>query len=74
MQEDNFQFTAAAASAATAVANTVKFVADYLISNHCQNNKNHLISKNTAIIQLQLQQLLRIRFTLLYYILLSKKQ
>jgi hypothetical protein len=20
----------------------------YIISNHCQNNKNHLISKNTA--------------------------
>jgi hypothetical protein len=28
----------------------VKFVADYLFSNHCQNNKNHLISKNTAVI------------------------
>jgi len=50
MQADKFQFTAAAATAAaaTAVSNTVKFVADYLVSNHCQNNKNHLISKNTA--------------------------
>jgi hypothetical protein len=28
----------------------VKFVADYLFSNHCQNNKNQLISKNTAVI------------------------
>ena len=45
MKADKFQFTAAAATAAaaTAVSNTVKFVADYLISNHCQNNKNHLI-------------------------------
>jgi hypothetical protein len=45
MQAGKFQFTAAAATAAaaTAVSNTVKFVADYLISNHCQNNKNHLI-------------------------------
>jgi hypothetical protein len=52
MQADKFQFTpaAATAAAATAVANTVKFVADYLISNHCQNNKNHLISKNTSVI------------------------
>jgi hypothetical protein len=56
MQADKFQFPAAAAAAAaaataaaaTAVSNTVKFVADYLISNHCQNNKNHLISKNTS--------------------------
>jgi hypothetical protein len=50
MKADKFQFTAAAATAAaaTAVSNTVKFEADYLISNHCQNNKNHLISKNTA--------------------------
>ena len=50
MQADKFQFitAAATAAAATAVSNTVKFVADYLVSNHCQNNKNHLISKNTA--------------------------
>jgi hypothetical protein len=52
MQPDKFQFIAAAATAAAAtdVANIVKFVADYLISNHCQNNKNHLISKITAVI------------------------
>ena len=52
MQADKFQFTAAAATAAaaTAVGNTVKFVANYLISNHCQNNKNHFISRNTAVI------------------------
>ena len=52
MQADKFQFTAAAvtAAAATAIRNTVKFVANYLISNHCQNNKNHLISRNTAVI------------------------
>jgi hypothetical protein len=45
MQADKFEFIAAAATtaAATAVSNTVKFVADYLISNHCQYNKNHLI-------------------------------
>jgi hypothetical protein len=47
MHADKFQFTAAdaTAAAATAVENTVKFVADYLISNHCQNDKNHLILK-----------------------------
>jgi hypothetical protein len=52
MQPDKFQFTATAATAAaaTAVANTLKLVADYLISNHCQNSKNHHISKNTAVI------------------------
>ena len=52
MQADKFHFTAAAATAAaaTAIGNTVKFVANYLISNHCQNNKNHLISRNTAVI------------------------
>ena len=52
MQADKFQFTAAAvtAAAATAIRNTVKFVANYLISNHCQNNKNHPISRNTAVI------------------------
>jgi hypothetical protein len=52
MQADKFQFTAAAATAAvaTAVGNTVKFVANCLISNHCQNNKNHHISRNTAVI------------------------
>jgi hypothetical protein len=45
MQANKFQFTAAAttSSAATAVANTMKFVADYLISNQCQNSKHHLI-------------------------------
>ena len=45
MHANRFQFitAAATAAAATAVSNTVKFVADYLISNHCQNNKNHLI-------------------------------
>jgi hypothetical protein len=43
MQADKFQFTAATAAAATVVANTVKFVSDYLFSNHCQNNKNLLI-------------------------------
>jgi hypothetical protein len=31
------------AAAATAVASIVKFVADYLFSNHCQNNKKQLI-------------------------------
>jgi hypothetical protein len=50
MQADKFQFTAAAAAVATAAANTEKFVADYLISNHSQNNKNHLIAKNTLVI------------------------
>jgi hypothetical protein len=47
MQADKFQFTAAAATAdaATAVSKIVKFVADYLISNHCQNNINHFILK-----------------------------
>jgi GH25 family lysozyme M1 (1,4-beta-N-acetylmuramidase) len=47
MLAEKFQFTAAAATAtavaATTAANTVKFVADYLISNHCQNDENHLI-------------------------------
>jgi hypothetical protein len=58
MQADKFQFTAAAAAAAAAIAaaaatssaNTEKFIADYLISNHCQNNKNHLITKMTVLI------------------------
>jgi hypothetical protein len=50
MQADKFQFTAAAAAAtaAAAAANTEKFVADYLISNHCRNDKKHLITKMTV--------------------------
>jgi hypothetical protein len=52
MQADKYQFTAAAATAAaaTAVTSALKFLADYLFSNHNQNNKNHLISRNTAVI------------------------
>jgi hypothetical protein len=52
MLADKFQFTAAVA---TAAANTEKFVVDYLISNHCQNNKNHLITKMTVSIDNFLQ-------------------
>jgi hypothetical protein len=49
MRAKKFQFTAATAAAATAVPNTVKLLVDYLNSNHCQNDKNHLISINTAV-------------------------
>jgi hypothetical protein len=49
---DKFQFTAGAAAAAAArsTTNTEKFVDDYLISNHFQKNKNHLITKMTVLI------------------------
>jgi hypothetical protein len=51
MQADKFRSTAAAAAAAaaaTAAANVETIFNDYLISNRCQNNKNHLITNNTG--------------------------
>jgi predicted transglutaminase-like cysteine proteinase len=49
---------AATAAAATSAANTEKFVADYLFSNHCQNNKDHLITKMTVLTDIPELQLL----------------
>jgi hypothetical protein len=47
MQAYSFRFTIAAAAAATAVANTENKFSDYLVSNHCQNDKKPILLQKT---------------------------